>query len=217
MNFAVIFDMDGVIVDSNPFHKRGWKMFCEKHNIVLNETEWEEKVFGRTGSESLPIIFNTELTKEQITLYCDEINSNFRNLATEEILPLKGLKNFLDSLISNKISFAMATSAPPLNVVFVLNKTGLAGYFNHIVDDTQITKSKPDPEVFLKAAEKINMPPSKCIVIEDSFSGIQAAQSAGMKVIAVTTTHPAEKLSHTNLVINDFDELTIPILKSLLD
>jgi len=215
MNFAVIFDMDGVIIDSNPYHKLGWKMFCSKHDIVLDEKEWEDKIFGRTGAVSLPIIMQKELTPHEIKIYCDEINSNFRKSA-ENIQPLKGLKAFLDLLTKADIQFAMATSAPPENVEFVLNKTGLKNYFKFIVDDTQISKSKPDPEVFLKAADKLNTPPNKCIVFEDSLSGIQAAFSAGMKIVGVTTTHTAANLNNTDLIIDDFENLALKDIEVLL-
>ena len=214
MNFAVIFDMDGVIIDSNPYHKKGWKMFCEQQNIVLDETEWENKIFGRTGSESLPIILNRELSENEIKVFCDEINGNFRKIAGD-IKPLDGLKEFLDLLTTKNIKFAMATSAPPENVEFVLDKTGLKEYFVNIVDDTKITKSKPDPEVFLKAAELINMSAEQCVVFEDSLSGIQAARSAGMKIVAVTTTHAANNLADVDLVVDDFRNMNLNTILQL--
>lgn len=215
MDFAVIFDMDGVIVDSNPYHKQGWKTFCAKHNIVLNEKEWEDNIFGRSGADSLPILLKRSLTNTEIKIYCDEINSNFRNSAAD-IMPLSGLNRFVEELQKEGIQFAMATSAPPENVAFILKKTGLEDFFDKIVDDTQISKSKPDPEVFLKAAIKLNTPPEKCIVFEDSLSGIAAAKSAGMKIIGVTTTHPPQILEDTQMAIPDFLNITVDDLANII-
>jgi beta-phosphoglucomutase family hydrolase len=215
MNFAVIFDMDGVIVDSNEFHKKGWNTFLKKHNLKLDENEWANKLFGRTGAETLPHLFKRILTEDEVADYCDEINANFRDVAKDDITPLPGLKAFLDKLTEAGIKFAMATSAPPKNVRFVLEKTGLQSYFKYIVDDTQIKRSKPDPEVFIKASEKLETPPERCVVFEDSLSGIQAANSAGTKIIGVTTTHPPEKLVNTVFTIPDFLSVKISDLQNI--
>ena len=214
-NIAVIFDLDGVLVDSNPYHKQTWKKFCERHDIEITDELLEKEVFGRTGDESLPILFNKPLHREELTAYNEEIDGMFRQYFVQELQPVKGLVDFLENLKQENIPVAVATSAPPENIVAVMAQTGLGRYFDTIVDKTQITKGKPNPEIYLKAAALINMQPKDCIVIEDSLAGVQAGLAAGMKVIGVTTTHTPEELNHTNLVINDFTELTAARLREI--
>ena len=207
--------MDGVIVNSNPYHKKAWKVFCKKHNITITDQELESKIYGRTGKEVLPILFNKMLKSEIIGQYCTEINKDYRELFAPHIKPTIGLKEFLDDLRQENIKFAIATSAPPINVDFVLSKTRLTEYFPIIVDDTQITQSKPAPDIYLKTANLLNVEPSDCIVIEDSISGIDAALNAGMKVVGITTTHNSEELKYTNLIINSFLELSVSKLRQV--
>ena len=217
MSFSIIFDMDGVIVDSNPYHKIAWKMFCEQHNILISDSELEKNVFGRTGQEALPILFKSNLNNELIKSYTEEIDGNFRKAFAPSIHPLLGLIDFLDDIQGKSIKYAIATSAPPVNVEFVLKNTGLRKYFDIIVDSTSIIKSKPNPEIYLKTANLLGIEPSECVVIEDSLSGIDAAIRAGMKVIGITTTHKAEELVHTNLVIDDFTELNLSLIKDIFN
>jgi len=209
LDFAVIFDMDGVIIDSNPFHKKAWKTFCSRHNILISNNELETKIYGRTGDDALPVLFNEQLDDERIALYCSEINKNYRDLYAPHIKPLPGLREFLNELMTAGIKTAIATSAPPVNVEFVLGETRLEKYFDIIVDDTMITRGKPDPEVYIKTAEKLNISATDCIVFEDSLSGITAAKAAGMGVGGVTTTHTADELKETDFIINDFFDVTI--------
>jgi haloacid dehalogenase superfamily, subfamily IA, variant 3 with third motif having DD or ED/haloacid dehalogenase superfamily, subfamily IA, variant 1 with third motif having Dx(3-4)D or Dx(3-4)E len=216
MNLSVIFDMDGVIIDSNQQHKKSWQMFCEKYNMTISENEFDDKIFGRTSAESLNFLFKTELPDDLLYSYSQEINLNFRIIAENSLVPLKGLKNFLNALVGNNIKFAMATSAPPENVELTLKQTGLTDYFKYIVDDTNVKNGKPHPEVFLNAAKLLNAPSNRCVVIEDSFAGIAAAKAAGMKVVGVTTTHKPDKLSETDFIIDDFDDLSVEILKDLI-
>jgi HAD superfamily hydrolase (TIGR01509 family) len=209
LDFAVIFDMDGVIVDSNPYHKKAWKAFCCRHNISINDYELETKIYGRTGDDALPVLFDRPLDKELIAEFCSEINKNYRDLFAPFIKPLPGLLQFLDNLMAAGIKTAIATSAPPVNVEFVLQETGIEKYFNVIIDDTMITRGKPDPEIYFKTAEKLKKPASDCVVFEDSLAGITAAKYAGMKVTGVTTTHDADTLSGTDFIINDFFDITV--------
>jgi beta-phosphoglucomutase len=209
LNLSVIFDMDGVIIDSNPYHKKAWMSFCNKHNITISDNDLETKIFGRTGEDVLPVLFNRPLDNVLIAEYRSEVNKNYRDLYAPYIKPLRGLKDFLEELDVADIKYAIATSAPPVNVEFVLSETKLENYFDIIVDDTMIARGKPDPEIYLITASKMKVSPSDCIVFEDSLAGIKAAQAAGMKVIGITTTHSHEELSHTDLAISDFTDITI--------
>jgi len=215
MNFSVIFDMDGVIVDSNPYHKIAWKLFCEQHGINATDEDLEIKVFGRIGDEGVSNLLNYIPDKETIGAYVNEIDRNFRDVYAPFIKPIAGLENLLELLNKNNIKCAVATSAPSLNVDMILDKTGLRKYFVTVVDKNSVTKGKPDPEIYLKAASLLSVSPDECIVIEDSVSGVTAALNAGMKVIGITTTHKAEELKNTNYVINSFSELDVDKLQMI--
>ena len=215
MDFSVIFDLDGVIVDSNPYHQKAWYLFLKQHNIHLTEKELREKVFGRTGSEALKILFNAALSNDDIEKYTTAIDNKYRNLFRPYIKPLQGLENFLQQLVENKIEYAIATSAPPVNVEFVLSNTDLLDYFKVIIDNTYIINSKPHPEIYLKTAEILQQKPENCIAFEDSLSGIASAQNAGMKVIALATTHTKNELAIADFVINNFSEISLDILGNI--
>lgn len=214
IDFAVIFDMDGVLVNSNPHHKIALNQFCSNHGYFLTDEEMKQKIFGRTNKDWLIKLFG-ELKEEQWKRYEAEKESLFREIFTPYIKPVDGLINFLDILDKNKINIAIATSAPTENVDFTLEKTGTAKYFEKIIDGNSVNHSKPHPEIYLKTAEAINYRPERCVVIEDSLSGVKSAQKAGCKVIGITTTHAAEEFDNVCFVINDFYELDINMISNL--
>ena len=111
---------------------------------------------------------------------------------------------------------AVASAAPKVNVDFVFEKTGLRQYFEVSIDANDVTRGKPDPEIYLKTAEKLNCPPEACLVFEDSMPGIQAGRNAGMRVIGVASSHPAEKLKDTKFVIKDFTEINLETIRNYL-
>lgn len=205
-NLAFVFDMDGVIVDSNPVHEIALKQFCEKYGYNLSETELQEKIFGRRNRDWLTSVFG-ELTEEEIQAYGAEKEALFRQLYEKDIRALDGLPEFLEQVARLEIPRCIATSAPRANVDFVLEKTGLGKYFDVILDDTYVTNGKPHPEVYLKAAKALNVDPARAVVFEDSLAGVEAGRRAGCPVVGVTTTHSADELRDTQLVIADFRNL----------
>lgn len=214
MEYAFIFDMDGVIVDSNPTHKVALKQFCRAQGYDLSETDLREKIYGRTNRDWLINLFG-KLDEETIRRYADEKESLFRKLYTD-IKPLNGLISFLEKLDRLKISRAIATSAPRANVDFTLEKTGTARFFETILDDSFVTEGKPNPQIYLKSADALGFKPSNCIVFEDSLSGVKAGKRAGCKVVGITTTHSREELMETDYVENDFEKLDPEYLISRL-
>ena len=214
-SFAIIFDMDGVIVDSNPYHKIALQQFAREHGHELTEQLLKEKVYGRTNKQWILNLFGS-LPEAKINQYAQEKEALYRELYKNDIKPVKGLVTFLDLLEKNNIPKAIGTSAPGVNVDFSLDDTNLRKYFSIILDDTFVTEGKPNPEIYIKVAKALNLPNSQCIVIEDSLSGVTAGKRAGSKVIGITTTHTAEELHEADLIINDFDELSIEKLRKLI-
>ena len=214
MRHAFIFDMDGVIVDSNPTHKIALKQFCKKLGYDLSETDLREKIYGRTNRDWLLNLFG-QLDEQTIRKYADEKEALFRQLYID-IKPVNGLLPFLDKLDSLDISRAIATSAPRANVDFTLQKTNTGKYFKTILDDSFVTEGKPNPQIYLKSASALGFDPQNCIVFEDSLSGVQAGKRAGCKVVGITTTHTREELAETDFIIDDFENLEPESLISLL-
>jgi HAD superfamily hydrolase (TIGR01509 family) len=217
MNCAVILDMDGVIVDSNPFHRMAWKDFLERHGVAVNEHMFKNVIFGTTGDQAIRNLLQPpDLTPEQLTLYTEEIDATYRNIISgnEQIFPVKGLYNFLDFIKEIGFKIALATSAPPENISLILERLGITEYFDVIVDKTQVTNGKPDPEVYMKTLENLKTNREYCVVFEDSLSGVRSAIRAGIRVIGVTTSHSAEELSQAGTICNidDFNDPSLPEL-----
>ena len=216
MKRALIFDMDGVIVDNDEFHILAWAKFAEKYGKQAGREE-VKSWFGNTNRMILLGLFHKDLTQEEVHSLSREKEDIYRAMYEETIKPLEGLKDFLQRISTEKYAIAVATSAPAENVEFVLGKTGLKEFFPVITDDTMISHGKPDPEIFLKTAGKLGVAASDCIVFEDSLHGIEAARRAGMKVIALATTHNEDKLKHADLVISDFQGLENKELENLFN
>ena len=213
--FALIFDMDGVIADTGDFHEKAWFIFCENHKIPITSKLFREKLFGMSNRETLKILFDREITDEEFRRFVKEKENLFRNLASETLKPLKGLLKFLNEARKAGFDMAVASSAPLENIIFVLEKTRTGVFLNQITSADEISNSKPHPEIFLKTAQKLNYQPQNCFVFEDSFAGIQAGNSAGMKVIGVASTHKTDELNNTVFNICNFDEINVQKLHHL--
>jgi beta-phosphoglucomutase family hydrolase len=210
--FAVIFDMDGVIVDNNRFHSNAWKEFCRIHGFSLSDDEFNKYISGKINKDTLAFLFKRKLSADEIEKYGKEKEMIFRQIYKPYMQLPEGLTDLLTGLKQNKFKTAIATSAPVENVNFVFENLDIKKYFDAVIDESQINNGKPNPEIYLKAADRIGMNPAECIVIEDSTSGIRAAVNAGMKVIAITTTHNKMSLGNADMVIDSFKELNIDML-----
>lgn len=204
---AIILDMDGVIIDSNPAHKIALKQFCEKYGYQLDDDQLLKRIYGRTNKEWIADLFGRKLTPEEVHHYEEEKEEIFRQIFKKDLVTLPGLTDFLEKLKRHNIPCAVGTSAPRSNVDYVLGGTGIGKYFSAILDESDVEHGKPNPEIYLKVAARLNFPPAHCIVFEDSLSGIAAAQAAGSRVVGVTTTHTKEELVHTDLTVRDFRDL----------
>ncbi len=207
--FGAIFDMDGVLIDSNPFHKKSLKAFAKSHGYNLNEQELREKIYGRQNKEWIPNLFDREMTFEEIDRYAREKELHFQKIFEKDITSVPGLIEFLKTLQQENVPRAIATSAPRMNVDFVFRHTEIGNYFGLVLDDSHVKRGKPDPEIYLKASELLGFEPGECVVFEDSLSGVESAQRAGCKVIAVATTHSHEEFENVSLIIDDFTQLSL--------
>lgn len=203
MNIAFLFDMDGVIIDSNPFHKVALKQFCKKYGHDLSEEQLRERIYGRTNKDWIKNVFGN-IDDATLKKYADEKEGLFREIYKNDIKPVDGLIDFLKKMELENVPRAIATSAPRENVDFTLKLTGTKKFFDTILDESFVSKGKPDPEIYVKTAAALGFKPENCIVLEDSLSGVKSGKAAGCKVIGITTTHSEKELEETDLVIHNF-------------
>lgn len=205
-SLALIFDMDGVIVENHEWHFRAWIEFCRQYGITLTQEEFYTKIFGGTNHDLLTRLFEGSLSNDDIERMGEEKEAIYREMYAPHIQPVPGVVEFIGLARDKGIKTALATSAPSSNVSFTLEHTNLSGSFDIIVDSSHIKHGKPHPEIYLKAASHLNLEPRQCIVFEDSLSGITSALSAGCNVIGVATTLPAAELTMAHHIITDFTE-----------
>lgn len=212
---AVIFDMNGVLINDEPYHKEAWKIFCARHGLSFNEQGFNEYCMGRTNREILRYLFHEELSDEQDRTLREERIGYSKSLLPKILPAPDGLDVFLNGLRKRKFKLAVATSSQRDYADFVLEKYGFRKYFDTVVTAGDVTKSKPDPEIYVTAAERIQTSPSDCLVIEDSMSGIHAAKTAGMKVFGITTSHGPLELAEADQVIASFTDIDIEALEKM--
>lgn len=192
---AILFDMDGVIIDSNPYHRIAWEKLLLENEIDFSEDSFEKVIFGRTGQDALRELASGRFSEEELIRLANHEDEIFREIIKEiEVCPIDGLLEFISEVKRNNYKIALVTSAPTPNVTLVLERFRLQDAFDLIVDDMNIENGKPNPEIYLKAVGKLGIPNEQCVVFEDSFSGIQAAKNAGLRVIGLTTSHHAHEL-----------------------
>jgi HAD superfamily hydrolase (TIGR01509 family) len=214
--FAFLFDMDGVIVDTNPYHKITLRQFAEKYGYSLSEEELIKKIYGRTNKEWIPNLFGRSMSPEEVSRYGEEKEQLFRDLYEKDIKEVAGLTEFLNAAMKLGVKMAIGTSAPRSNVDFVLKHTGIGKYFSAILDESHVTHGKPNPEIYINCAAALQFLPSQCVVFEDSLSGVAAGKAAGCHVVGITTTHSEEELA-TKVTMKDFTALNPEeIIKNLL-
>lgn len=203
---GVIFDLDGVLVDSSPFHFESWKLMGAEHGFTMDE-ELFRRTFGMTNPAIFELLYGRRLPDNEAHALSERKEEVYRSLARGKLQALPGAAQLLRSLRAAGFRIALGSSAPQSNIDVILESVGIAGLFDATVSANDVTRGKPDPQVFLKAAERLGLPPACCVVVEDAVVGIEAAHSAGMKCVAVTTTHPREKLAAAERVVDSLEEL----------
>jgi beta-phosphoglucomutase len=217
-NFTAIFDMDGTLIDNTPYHFKSWQALFKKHDLgTLTLETYRTEISGVPIIETLRRLFGDKYDEAGLHALLEEKEHYYREIYAPFLVPINGLENFLTSLKDAGIKMAMASSATMEDIDFILNKIPIRGDFEAIIDGSRVSKGKPNPQIFLKAAEELNARPEDCVVFEDSLAGIKAANAAGMKVVGITTGHTADQLQPSGLVINDYTGLTVQKLAALFE
>jgi len=202
---AVIFDLDGTLLDNNSFHRKTWEAYLKKMGKLISEEEFNAHLNGRTNKDAVEYIYGRKMSEEESTKYTLEKEELYREIYKPYIKPVSGLINFLKILYQKNIPMAIATSGIQPNIDFMFENIPIKKYFKEVVNSSHITHGKPHPEIYLKVASLLNIPPINCLVFEDAVVGINSAKAAGMKVIAVATTQTKEELSIADMIVDDYN------------
>jgi len=203
---AVIWDMDGVMLDSRLIHFKAFRAIFKKHEIKVYK-ERLQRCFGMTNQQVIKFMVDQPISKELTDRIGREKDVLFQSIIRDQAVFLPGVKKWMEAFKQNGIRQALASSGSQGNINAILTALTAETYFDEIVSGDGLP-GKPDPFVFLKAADRLGKLPVNCLVIEDAVVGVQAAKTAGMKCIAVTTYNPAEKLTDADVVLGNLAELT---------
>lgn len=198
---AFIFDMDGTLVDNMAFHVQAWFMFFREQGMDITEDQVRAQAFGKTSEEILRAVLGNHLTPVEIAAYAERKEVIYRALYLPQMKPLPGLVDFLHEAQRLGIPMAVATSARMENIRLVLEGLGIASLFQVLVGADDVSVGKPEPEIYLTTARRLHIPPERCLVFEDSMLGLEAAYRAGMRAIAVATSHAPHELQALPAVI----------------
>jgi beta-phosphoglucomutase family hydrolase len=200
---AFLFDMDGVIVDSNPLHRRAWEEYNRRHGVETSEA-MQQRMYGKRNDMIVRDYLGQHLTDAEVFAHGAAKEKLYRGLLgprlAETLVP--GLAGFLER--HEDMPMAVASNAEPANIEFVLRAAGLARFFRVVVDGQQVANPKPHPDVYLRAAELLGIPPADCVVFEDSHGGVAAGLAAGMRVVGITTTY--KDLPGASVLARDFND-----------
>ncbi len=210
---AILWDMDGTIIDTKASHFSTWEAVLKKHGIRLDPDVFAAN-FGRNTRSILPIFLGFHPDPELMEQLIEEKAVLFREEAPLVSSLIPGVVDWLSTAKARGISQAIASSGPLENIETMMSSFGLTEYFDRFVSGADLP-AKPEPDVFLAAARELQRKPDECLVIEDSLPGVKAAVNAGMKCLAVTTTNPREMLTIADMAIDDFTQPLMGILGEL--
>ena len=215
---AFIFDIDGTIIDSMPFHERSWDVFLTRRGVPVVGADFFRRTAGRTGVEVMRELFGP-LSEGDAHAFVREKEAIYRELFAPEFREIAGFTAFARKAKAAGVRLACATAGDPDNIAFALGGLALQGFFDAAVGAHDVARGKPEPDLFLLAAARIGADPRECLVFEDAPLGIEAARRAGMRAVAITSTVPAEELgapAHVVARAQDFTTLDARVLAAHL-
>ncbi|HOV87544.1 MAG TPA: HAD family phosphatase [Syntrophobacteraceae bacterium] len=204
---AVIFDMDGVLVDSYQAHFESWRRLAEECGRSLTRDEFSS-LFGRTSGDILDRVWGAPPPLGERKEMEERKERYYRDILEKEFKPMDGAADLAQALLEHGFLLAVGSSGPPENIALVVHKLGLTGHIPVQITGRDVTRGKPDPQVFLLASRQLGVRPGDCAVIEDAPAGIAAALAAKMVAVGLAGTVPIEKLRHAHRVVGSLRELT---------
>jgi beta-phosphoglucomutase family hydrolase len=213
---ALVFDMDGTLVDNMRYHERAWIAFFEKRGLSIDAELFFKQTAGRHNREIMRDWIDPNLSEEQILALAEEKEGLYRALYAPHRHVLGGFEAFALAAKARGLRLAVATSAPPANIDFILDALDLRQHFNVVVGASHVKRGKPHPDIYLRAAEELRIAPAACIAFEDAPAGVESANAAGMTCVALTTYLQAERFDTYPGVIAKVPDYTHLNLETLL-
>jgi beta-phosphoglucomutase len=208
---AILWDMDGVIVDSNSLHFAAWQEAFMERGVRFTKEDFA-KLFGTRNDFIIGTVMGGELPERDVKIMVQEKEENFRRNAAGSIKSFPGAVSLLNAVKKGNFKLGLASSTPQENIDLVLTELNLKGVFDCIVFGQEVPESKPSPQIYLLAAERLEVTPSDCLVIEDSPLGVKAAKAAGMRCLAVANTHPQHELQEADEVVDSLENVDLIML-----
>ena len=212
---AIIWDMDGVIADTAPYHLKAWQQVFQKRGVEFTEEDFKHN-FGQRNDTIIRDVLGQDTSQSEIEAISLEKENGFRNMVRQRIKPLPGVINLIKLLTKHGVKMALASSAPIENIQLLITGLGINNYFQAIISDKEVTEGKPSPQGFRLAAQRLGVKPENCIVVEDAVAGVTAAKRAGMHCLAVTNTHPRRSLLEADLIVDTLEAISVNDLERLL-
>lgn len=206
---ALIFDMDGTMVESMPAHAKSWDLFRQRHHLQLSVEEILQRTTGRNGIECVRELLGQDVPDDEARRIIDRKEADYRGIFAREFREVAGFAEFAQLAQQRGLKIAVATAGDKNNLDFVLEHLKLAKNPDANVRGDQGLPGKPEPDIFLKAARQVGADPAECIVFEDAPFGIEAAGRAGMRAVAICSTHKADELAGDHVIasVRDYNEL----------
>ena len=210
---AVLWDMDGVIADTADYHYNAWREVFKEHGVEFSKTDFMQ-FFGQRHDTIVKFALGN-LPPAEVKRISEKKQAIYRGNVAKNIVPLPGAIELIKSLNQHHIKTAIGSSAVASNIDVIIEGLGIEKCFQAIAYGTEVAEGKPSPQIFQLAAKKLGVKPGNCVVIEDAIAGVAAAKLAGMKCIAVTNSHPANKLENADLIVDSLEQVNIEVLKGL--
>jgi len=209
---AVVFDMDGVLVDSGAHHREAWSRMLGELGVTAPPGFWR-KTIGRPAVEAVPLVLGEPVAPAEARRLANRKHHHYATLAARGLPAVAGVIAFVETLRAHAVPLAVATSARRSDVIELLGPLGLLDRFGVVVAAEDVTRGKPDPEVYLQAARRLGAPPEDCLVFEDAIVGVQAARGSGMRVFGVATAYESADLlaAGAERAITTFEGLSWPL------
>lgn len=212
--FGVIFDMDGVLIDSADAHWESWRRLGEENGVTVSREQFAS-TFGRQNSDIIPILFGEVASKKRQAL-SKRKEAIYRDLIRDQLPIVAGAVELVRSLHAAGVALALGSSGPRANIDLVLAAMRVADVFSAIVSADEVTRGKPDPQVFQLSIQRLGMPPGQCVVIEDAPAGVQAAKAAGARAVAVLIHHPLQDFPEADYTVERLADLSVEQLQVLV-
>lgn len=216
MQRAVIFDMDGVLIDSNDAHFKAFRRIAQDLGTAFSDAELQQ-TFGMHNLQIFPMLLRQPLPRAEVLALAERKEAYYREFARVALQPIPGALALVERLHQAGWKLAVGSSGPAANVHLAIEVLGIGAHLDAVVTGDDVEHGKPAPDVFLLCLQRLGMPASRCVVIEDAPQGVTAALAAGVPAVALTSSRPAALLRHAQLVVDHLDALDPALLAALVD